>query len=288
MDGIGGFMGNAKGFVRNPLGIVALFVSLIYGMACLVVTKGLEVLTLNERLVLIAFIVAFPLILLVVFFILVVCFPGHLYGPSDFKDEKWWVQVIFGDELRNKREKDAEEVHRSGEDVPSRPDSPAKPGTPDAGFKDNASLMARMSQIEGAALSKLNERCGLFFARDVKIGRKDRFVYCDGYCRKDGVHYIAEIKYVPTASPSRIHVIREGVGRLVSRLHNIGILEGSRLIVGVVYEGGRDETFEEKARQALIDVYPALDVVFYRTEELGVTGRQPVSEAGEASPPFST
>jgi len=51
----------AKDFARTPLGIIALFISLIYGFASLLLNSSAEKLTVAERLSLIAFIVVFPI-----------------------------------------------------------------------------------------------------------------------------------------------------------------------------------------------------------------------------------
>ena len=55
----------AKGLARNPLGVIALFIVLIYGLAALV-TAFAASLTPGERLPLIWFLVIFPIIVLVV------------------------------------------------------------------------------------------------------------------------------------------------------------------------------------------------------------------------------
>ena len=59
------FLKDAKGFAKNPLSIIALFISLIYGFACLVLSTSISNLTgLSERLPLIWFIIIFPLLIL--------------------------------------------------------------------------------------------------------------------------------------------------------------------------------------------------------------------------------
>jgi cytochrome c oxidase subunit IV len=56
----------AKGLSRNPIGIIALFLVLIYGLASLVVGFSGH-LTSNERIVLVWFLVIFPILVLSVF-----------------------------------------------------------------------------------------------------------------------------------------------------------------------------------------------------------------------------
>ncbi|OGU93071.1 MAG: hypothetical protein A2475_14210 [Ignavibacteria bacterium RIFOXYC2_FULL_35_21] len=82
-------MKNAKGLSKNPLGIIALFISMIYGFACLVLGVSLNNLnTLCERLPLIWFIIIFPLFMLGTFIFLVVKHHEKLYAPSEYRYER--------------------------------------------------------------------------------------------------------------------------------------------------------------------------------------------------------
>jgi CheY-like chemotaxis protein len=82
----------AKALARNPLGIIALFIVLVYGFASLV-TAFAGSFTSTERLPLIYFLIAFPVLVLVVFAWLVSRHSGKLFAPSDFKDEENYVKM---------------------------------------------------------------------------------------------------------------------------------------------------------------------------------------------------
>jgi hypothetical protein len=82
------FITQAKGLTKNPLGIIALFISLIYGFACLVLGLSSNNLITNERILLIYFLIGFPVLILITFIFLVVKHHKKLYAPSDYKDEK--------------------------------------------------------------------------------------------------------------------------------------------------------------------------------------------------------
>ena len=82
----------AKSLAHNPLGIIALFIVLVYGVAGLV-TAFSSSLTVSERLPLIWFLVIFPIIVLIVFAWLVSKHSGKLFSPRDFKDEKNYVKM---------------------------------------------------------------------------------------------------------------------------------------------------------------------------------------------------
>jgi CheY-like chemotaxis protein len=80
------FAESAKGFTKSPLGIIALFIVLVYGFATLAVTFGNN---LKDHLTpLIYFLVIFPVIVFVGFLWLVSKHHNKIYGPSDFKNEE--------------------------------------------------------------------------------------------------------------------------------------------------------------------------------------------------------
>lgn len=82
----------AKSLARNPLGIIALFIVMVYGLASLV-TAFAGSLTAAERMPLIYFLVVFPILVLGVFSWLVSRHSGKLFAPSDFKDEENYVKM---------------------------------------------------------------------------------------------------------------------------------------------------------------------------------------------------
>ncbi len=79
---------DTKTLTRNPLGIIALFISLIYGFACLVLGLSGQSLTTDDRSPLVYFLIVFPLLILLSFVYLVVKHHNKLYAPADFKDER--------------------------------------------------------------------------------------------------------------------------------------------------------------------------------------------------------
>jgi len=91
-DNLGTFGDTAKALSRNPLGIIALFIVLVYGMAALVLGLG-NGLGGFERALLVIFLVTFPPGVLWVFRDLVIKHTGRLYSPGDYKDEVHFVDL---------------------------------------------------------------------------------------------------------------------------------------------------------------------------------------------------
>ncbi|RAP78466.1 response regulator [Paenibacillus montanisoli] len=86
------FGDTAKGLSKNPLGIIALFIVLVYGFASLIIVFS-NSLTTQERLPIIYFLVCFPVLVLGVFAWLVSRHTGKLYSPSDYRDEHNFIRV---------------------------------------------------------------------------------------------------------------------------------------------------------------------------------------------------
>lgn len=94
MDGdVQGFGQTATSLARNPLGIIALFIVLVYGFAALV-TGFSGSFTPAERVPLVYFLVIFPVLVLLVFAWLVSNHTGKLFAPADFKDEQHYVDMV--------------------------------------------------------------------------------------------------------------------------------------------------------------------------------------------------
>jgi hypothetical protein len=91
-DNLTGFGNTAKGLAKNPLGIIALFIVLVYGFAALVTTFSGSM-SQPERLPLIWFLVVFPILVLGVFAWLVSRHGGKLYGPGDYRDEENYIRM---------------------------------------------------------------------------------------------------------------------------------------------------------------------------------------------------
>jgi hypothetical protein len=81
----------AKSLSRNPLGIIALFIVLVYGLACIVIIGSS--MTPPERMPIIYFLIIFPFVVLGVFTYLVSFRAGQLFAPADFKNEETYLEL---------------------------------------------------------------------------------------------------------------------------------------------------------------------------------------------------
>jgi len=88
------FAESAKSLAKNPLGIIALFLVLVYGIAAL--TFGLSATSLSsvERWIVLLFVVLFPCFVLFAFYRLVTKHHNKLYAPADWKDESYFLKAM--------------------------------------------------------------------------------------------------------------------------------------------------------------------------------------------------
>jgi hypothetical protein len=89
---LGEFTKAARELSRNPLGVIALFIVLIYALASIVVIQGSS-LTVYQRDIFVWFLVTYPVLVLITFAWLVSRHPAKLYAPRDFQDQSHWVEL---------------------------------------------------------------------------------------------------------------------------------------------------------------------------------------------------
>ncbi len=86
------FSDNAKSLSKSPLGVITLFLILVYSFACIVTTFG-DSFAPNEKTLLVYFIVFFPVLVLLIFTWLVMYHNNKLFGPNDFKNEANYLKT---------------------------------------------------------------------------------------------------------------------------------------------------------------------------------------------------
>ena len=91
------FIHAATKLARNPLGIIALFIVLIYGIANLTFAYGKN-LPEGASWVFVSFIIVYPFIVLYVFYKLVKDHHWKLYAPEDFPRSEDFLACFYGNQ----------------------------------------------------------------------------------------------------------------------------------------------------------------------------------------------
>ncbi len=224
-----------KDLVKNPIGIIALFISLIYGIASLLLGTTAGSLTSGERFPLIIFIILFPVVVLGVFYLLVSRHHGKLYAPGDYKDDTSFLRTLSDEERELKLEEEAQEAVPE----PAAAEAVARPG-PAAG---QSAAMQRMTdirnelrEIESLVIAKFESEFGERPDRDVGIG--DTGASFDALFKISGKFTFLEIKSI--RHPSIVSVVLDRVlynAVLADRFLNANF----KLILAVVYHFDKAE-----------------------------------------------
>lgn len=181
------FLKGVKDFARNPLGIVALFISLIYGFASLLLGASADKLESLERWPLLVFIVTFPFAVLFVFYKLVTEHHGKLYSPSDYKNDDSFLRTLTPEEKEEKLENDAKEA--TGDVFIDKPSSSHK-----ASFSETKS---RIKQAEKYVIDLLSKELGVTPDVDVQIST-EKYAFDAAYVKPHINATILEVKYYST------------------------------------------------------------------------------------------
>lgn len=201
----------AQKLSRNPLGIIALFIVLVYGIAALVLGISSSNLQPDERLPLIYFLVFFPVIVLIVFYRLVSHHHVKLYAPLDFPDKEGFFRVLspleqkqkLEEEIRNIEEEAKVEEAQQPESVKDKILSVEMEG---AGILRTISTRHAYVLAEELAYREIESEFGVSVHRQVAIGH-DYGV--DGIFLKKGKPVAIEIKYTRRPQHARMIIRRE-------------------------------------------------------------------------------
>ena len=227
--------GSLKDLVKNPIGIVALFISLIYSIANLVLGVTANSLTPEERFPIVIFIVLFPVVVLGVFYLLVSRHHGKLYAPGDYKDDTSFLRTLSQEEREQKLEKEAEEALPAplATDAVTGPTSLGVLASPTQRITD---IRNELQVIESLVISKFESELNQRAERDVAIG--DTGANFDALFQANEKLTFLEIKSIRNAGAASMFLDRVLYNAVVAdRFLNSNF----KLILAVVYHFDKDE-----------------------------------------------
>lgn len=250
-----------KDLVKNPIGIIALFISLIYGFANLLLGTTASSLTANERYPIIIFIILFPVIVLAVYYLLVSRHHGKLYAPGDYKDDKSFLRTLSPEERELKLENEAQEALPEPACADAQPPAAAGPQNAYA----HREIRNELRLIESLAVTKFEAEFNERAERDVALG--DTGVSFDAFFPSSGKHAFLEIKSV--RHPGTVSMVLDRV------LYNAVVADrflnsNFKLILAVVYHFDKDELprMESMWRRRVEKCPASIELRFIHRDEL--------------------
>ncbi|OEE76633.1 hypothetical protein [Vibrio genomosp. F6] len=176
------FTKTTKDFARNPLGIVALFISLIYGFASLLLGTAADKLESFERWPLLIFIVVFPFSVLWVFYKLVTEHHGKLYSPGDYKNDRSFLSTLTPEEQENKLRVNVQEAS-GGLTVKAGNSS-----------RTDSKLRDRIVNAEKYITEKISTELGIEAEANIKVS-KEKYTFDAAYVVPGQKATFLDVKY---------------------------------------------------------------------------------------------
>lgn len=199
MNNINEFAKEAQRLAKNPLGIIALFIVLVYGFAVLLLGASGDKLNEQQKWVMVWFIIGFPIIVLFTFYRLVTKHHAKLYAPSDYPDPKDFLHSLPADQQRSRIEakpeikKEEDSTKEIAEKIPHKAEI-EKP------ISKSEYLIA-----EDLAFRKLKIEFKEYIMRNVSLKNRVDIMF-DGSVTRDNILYLIEVKY--TNKPDiKYHII---------------------------------------------------------------------------------
>jgi hypothetical protein len=245
---MGEFLDKARGLARNPLGIIALFIALIYGFATLLLGAAAEKLSCAERLPLVWFVVLFPVLVLGVFYLLVTRHHWKLYAPGDYKADESFLKALTPEQQDARIKAEIESLHPemagSGPMIKLLPDTdtsaPAHGTSQPAPTRALDALRSRLILAERLALKKIQRDRGLQLKTQVAFGNDPSSAF-DAVAQSGNSFVAVEVKLL-TGSWTRAEKLREVLYRAMVATNllrqRFGVRVEFRLLLVFVIESG--------------------------------------------------
>ena len=272
---------------RNPLGIIALFIVLVYGIAGLLLGYSIKFLSYIERLLMIGFLVFFPLIVLIVFYFLVTRHNEKLYSPQDFRTDDAFFKKASPKEQavklveesfetgRNQsdnhtdapHEVDEKEISTAGQTETIQNSQNPEQFLPDNNLRLDAqrSTLERVAHAEELALENIELKYRTLVHRGYKL--PNGYV-ADGYFKDyNGNTCLVEVKFIESKNAMRF--IRDRVlPRLFEQLIPIVYDNRIKVILYLVTSNELDENQIKDLLEETNNSYPRMQVIVSSISEL--------------------
>jgi len=271
---------------RNPLGIIALFISLIYGMSALLFGMSIDSLEGFNESALVLFIVIFPVVVLTMFGWLVTKHHRKLYGPSDYQSDQGFLDANSPAELGVRLKREVEDVSTSEEITGGQPDLNAhntptsKKGTETKTassvipslLEGRQNRMAKAYIAEGLVFQDLQNELGGAVRREMSLrSRSGGRLQVDGIIQSGGITTAVEVKLVANAGYAldRLRQAPYQMQTTVNALKEDGITN-IKFIFAVVIDGDliEDRQIPRMVERFRLDLGDSIEVRTYFYKEL--------------------
>jgi len=270
----------ATKLTHNPLGIIALFIVLVYAFASLVVGFGAS-LEPSQKTPLIWFLVLFPVLVLIIFAWLVSQHHMKLYAPTDYRDEKLFIYPISPEEQRLRLLAEADVIEAQEPDTTNDGERPREKAVPETPVRDQERVStvppARRSAVskylvaEDLALRQLEAELRQPIAKQVEVLTGNTRIVFDGLIQNHQEITGIEVKFISRPNAS-IDMIRSALFRFVDLYSRVKLTDKDTsfkfiLVLVTDFSGEELERFKTRIVEHISDVVP-LEWRFYSFADL--------------------
>jgi len=235
-------MRNSISTVKNPLTVISVFA----GLAEIAGTLVLPFVSENNQVVYIWFLMLFPALLVVLFFLTLNFNPKVLYAPSDFSDEKNYMDLFRPTSTSEKFRKLEVEMSEQEEEIPAKPEA----GESQTTLTKQAALSAKERMLsymqrdarsryilaEELVIDRLASEFHAFPRRDIAFRHRHGSEIFDAVFEDKNGLILVEMKFFSEKGyPQRMRTTFDKLQDAYNSMPE-GVRENSRFLLAIAYE----------------------------------------------------
>ena len=270
--------------IKNPLTVISIFA----GLAEVAGTAVLPFVNEANQNTYIWFLIIFPILLVVLFFITLNFNPKVLYAPSDFRDENNYMDLFRPSSTVERKEKLDEEIQETTIEEESKKQSrdikelSSSRDKRLANYYDQNYFFKILTEnprskyilAESLVIEKLSQELQLPARREVAL-KNSKFIFDAVFEDKRGP-ILVEVKYISNKRTYH-HVIRQTLTKLNDVIINMPdrMRQNAKLILAIAHELSPDHVklMESKMKEMLSDFPIPVEIKLYQLAEL-ITNKQ--------------
>ena len=204
---------NAVKLSKNPLGIIALFILLIYGFATLLFGVIGDIFSDSQRWSFVIFLLAFPCFVLGVFTYLVVNHHQKLYSPGEFQNEQNFMGFSSPEDKNKQYDNETDKLKNEENNKLSR----------EQFLKQRREEKEKTQRIENLVYDFYEKKYHYGIERDIYYKINDHKILFDGVMEKNDTLTLLTIKYLTNNYVSNFLLY----AYVMSAIKVIGFLSGN-------------------------------------------------------------
>lgn len=268
------------GPIKNPLTIIAIFAAIAEISGTIV----LPFIAPANQAIYVWFLIIFPILLIILFFLTLNFNHKVLYAPSDYQNEDNFLRSLPRATLAEKALKIEEEIAedikvvestQAGPQLPRADISPIPPKAKapeiSIGSLVRKSPQAKYMFVEEAIFRRLAKEFGSEIQREVKVGNAEGRYIFDGIVRDKGITTVIEVKYLRSGMMPTVQ-LRHTLARIqqVSKQQPLEQAGNFRVLLALAVEGSdvEPERVQSQINRLRDEFSFPIEVRFYRLDDL--------------------